>query len=177
MEALEEQMQIVRGHWGEGPFSFYGEHYSVSELDARPKPVQRPLPLILGAKGGPRSLRFGARYADEYNPVMSTAEEIADLRRRLDEACGAEGREPATLPLSMMTGWLVGADRAELLDRAGRLSEWKGGDADADHGPAPLAPRPRRGGADGAGDRSGSRRLSTPQKCEAPARTLRRRGG
>ena len=127
MEALEEQMQIVRGHWGEGPFSFEGKHYSARELDALPKPVQRPrLPLILGAKGGPRSLRLGARYADEYNTVMATAAEIADIRRRLDEACEAEGRDPASLPLSMMTGWLVGADRAELLDRASRLAQWKG---------------------------------------------------
>jgi alkanesulfonate monooxygenase SsuD/methylene tetrahydromethanopterin reductase-like flavin-dependent oxidoreductase (luciferase family) len=31
-----------------------------------------------------------------------------------------------------MTGWLVGADRAELLDRAGRLSKWKGGDGDGE---------------------------------------------
>ena len=132
MEALEEQMQIVRGHFAEGPFSFSGEHYSVTELDARPKPVRRPLPLILGAKGGPRSLRFGARYADEYNTVMATAAEIADLRRRLAEACEKEGRDPATLPLSIMTGCLVGADRAELLDRASRLSEWKGGDGDGE---------------------------------------------
>jgi alkanesulfonate monooxygenase SsuD/methylene tetrahydromethanopterin reductase-like flavin-dependent oxidoreductase (luciferase family) len=133
MEALEEQMQIVRGHWGEGPFDFGGEHYSVRELDARPKPVQKPLPLILGAKGGPRTLRMAVRWADEYNTVMLTAEEVADLRRRLDEACEKEGRNPATLPLSMMTGWLVGADRDDLLDRASRLSEWKGegGDGEA----------------------------------------------
>ena len=133
MEALEEQMQIVRGHWGEGPFDFDGERYSVRELDARPKPVQRPLPLILGAKGGPRTLRMAVRWADEYNTVMSTAEEIADLRKRLDEACEKEGRDPASLPLSMMTGWLVGADRDDLIDRASRLSEWKGegGDGEA----------------------------------------------
>jgi F420-dependent oxidoreductase-like protein len=134
MDALEEQMQIVRGHWAPGPFSFAGEHFSVKELDALPKPMQRPRPpLILGAKGGPRSLRMGARYADEYNTVMATPEEIADLRRRLDEACEKEGRDPTTLPLSMMTGWLVGADRDELLDRASRLSEWKGqgGDGEA----------------------------------------------
>jgi F420-dependent oxidoreductase-like protein len=132
MDALEEQMQIVRGHWSDGPFSFSGEHYSVRELDARPKPEQRPLPLILGAKGGPRSLRFAAHHADEYNTVMSTAAEVADLRRRLDEACEREGRDPATLPLSMMTGWLVGADRGELVDQASRLSEWKGGDGDGE---------------------------------------------
>ncbi len=130
MEALEEQMQIVRGHWGAGPFEFDGERYSVRELDARPKPVQRPLPLILGAKGGPRTLRMAARWADEYNTVMSTAEEIADLRKRLDEACEKEGRDPTSLPLSMMTGWLVGADRDDLIDRASRLSEWKGEGSD-----------------------------------------------
>jgi alkanesulfonate monooxygenase SsuD/methylene tetrahydromethanopterin reductase-like flavin-dependent oxidoreductase (luciferase family) len=125
MDALEEQMQIVRGHWAEGPFDFDGKYFSARELDALPKPVQQPLPLILGGRGGPRSLRLAARYADEYNTVMATAEEIADIRRRLDEACEAGGRNPATLPLSMMTGWLVGADRDELVDRASRLSRWK----------------------------------------------------
>jgi len=140
MEALEEQMQIVRGHWGEGAFDFDGEHYSARQLDARPKPVQQPLPLILGAKGGPRSLRIGARWADEYNTVMATAEEVADLRRRLDDACEKEGRDPATLPLSMMTGWLVGADREDLVDRASRLSEWKGEDGDSEAFIAGLRP-------------------------------------
>ena len=132
MEALEEQMQIVRGHWGEERFDFDGEHFSARELDARPKPVQQPLPLILGAKGGPRTLRMGARWADEYNTVMATAEEIADLRKRLDEACEKEGRDPASLPLSMMTGWLVGADRDDLLRRASALSQWKGEGDDAE---------------------------------------------
>jgi alkanesulfonate monooxygenase SsuD/methylene tetrahydromethanopterin reductase-like flavin-dependent oxidoreductase (luciferase family) len=126
MDALEEQMEVVRGHWGEGPFSFDGKYFSAHELDALPKPVQRPLPLILGGRGGPRSLRLAARYADEYNTVMATTEEVTDIRRRLDEACEAESRDPASLPLSMMTGWLVGADRAELVDRASRLSQWKG---------------------------------------------------
>ncbi len=137
LDALEEQMQIVRGHWAEGPFSFDGEHFSARELDALPKPVQRPRPpLILGGSGGPRSLRMAARWADEYNVVMSTAAEVADVRARLDAACEAEGRDPATLPLSMMTGWLVGADDAELHDRAARRARWAGKDLD---GPEFLA--------------------------------------
>lgn len=132
LDALEEQLQVVHGHWGEGPFSFEGEYFRARDLDALPKPVQRPRPpLILGGSGGPRSLRLAARYADEYNTVMSTAAEIADLRERLDRACEAEGRDSASLPLSMMTGWLVGADRAELVDRAAHLAAWKGED-DAD---------------------------------------------
>ncbi len=130
LDALEEQMQIVRGHWGPGPFSFDGKHFSAHQLDALPKPVQKPLPLILGGRGGPRSLRMAARFADEYNVVMSTAAQVAELRRQLDAACEAEDRDPATLPLSMMTGWLVGADEAELHDRAARLARWKGEEAD-----------------------------------------------
>jgi F420-dependent oxidoreductase-like protein len=133
ISALEEQMQVVRGHWAEGPFDFDGEYFSAKELDALPKPVQRPRPpLILGGRGGNRSLRLAAKYADEYNTVMASAEEVRDIRARLDAACEAEGRDPADLPLSMMTGWLVGADADELRDRAARLSEWKGEDGDGD---------------------------------------------
>jgi F420-dependent oxidoreductase-like protein len=134
MDALEEQMHVVLGHWELGPFDFEGTYYSARGLDARPKPVQQPHPpLILGGGGGKRSARLAARYADEYNTVMATPAEVREIRARLDAACEAEGRDPASLPLSMMTGWVVGADAAELRDRAGRLSAWKGegGDGEA----------------------------------------------
>ena len=133
LDMLEEQLQLIPRYWEPGPLSFEGDNYSAKDIDALPKPVQRPRPpLILGGRGGPRSLAFAARWADEYNAVMSTAEEIADVRRRLDRACEVEDRDPETLPLSMMTGWLVAADHEELRDRAGRLSRWKGGDGDGD---------------------------------------------
>jgi F420-dependent oxidoreductase-like protein len=133
MDALEEQMEVIRRHWEEGAFNYEGRHYRAKNLDAMPKPMQQPrLPLILGGKGGPRSLRLAAALADEYNTVMSTAEEIADVRKRLDQACEAAERDPKTLPLSMMTGWLVGADEAELRDRASRLAQWKGEGEDGD---------------------------------------------
>lgn len=127
MDALEEQLQLIGMQWEDGPFSLEGRYWSVENLDAQPKPVQRPRPpLILGAKGGPRSLRLAARFADEYNTVFLLPEQIRDLRHRLDAACEAEDRDPASLPLSMMTSWLVGADRAELVERATRLAQWKG---------------------------------------------------
>jgi F420-dependent oxidoreductase-like protein len=137
MDALEEQLELIPRYWEDGPFNYEGRHYRAKNLDALPKPVQQPRPpLILGGKGGPRSLRLAARFADEYNTVMSTPAEIADVRKRLDQACEAADRDPASLPLSMMTGWLVGADRDDLRDRASRLSQWKG---DGDDGDAFLA--------------------------------------
>jgi F420-dependent oxidoreductase-like protein len=137
LDALEEQMELIHRYWEEGPFNYEGRHYRAKNLDPLPKPIQEPkLPLILGGKGGPRSLRLAAALADEYNTVMSTAAEIADVRKRLDEACEAADRDPRSLPLSMMTGWLVGADADELRDRASRLAQWKG---EGDDGEALLA--------------------------------------
>jgi F420-dependent oxidoreductase-like protein len=132
-DRLEEQLQLIGLHWAEGPASLQGRYYSAEDLDALPKPVQKPRPpLILGAKGGPRSLRLAARFADEYNTVFLVPEEVRDLRQRLDRACEAEGRDPATMPLSMMTSWMVGADRAELVERATRLARWKGEGSDGE---------------------------------------------
>ena len=122
---LEEQLQLVSLHWRDEPFSFDGRRYKVRDLDALPKPIQRPRPnVILGGRGGSRSIAVGVRFADEYNTFHRTADECAVIRRELDDASAEHGRDP--LPLSLMTGWVVGEDRAELLDRAGRLAEWRG---------------------------------------------------
>jgi F420-dependent oxidoreductase-like protein len=131
MALLEEQLQLIAGEWADGPFSFRGRHYTVRDLDALPKPVQRPRPtLILGGSGGPRSLAMAARFADEYNTTSKSAAECAAVRRALDEACRREERDP--IPLSFMAAWLAGEDRAELLERAGKLAEWGGHDGDAE---------------------------------------------
>jgi alkanesulfonate monooxygenase SsuD/methylene tetrahydromethanopterin reductase-like flavin-dependent oxidoreductase (luciferase family) len=115
MHEMERQLQVIASHWSDGL--------------PQPKPVQKPRPnLIVGGRGGPRSIRMAARYADEYNTVNKTAAECAAIREQLSAACAAEGRDP--IPLSLMTGWLAGEDRAELLDRAGRLAEWVARDAD-----------------------------------------------
>jgi F420-dependent oxidoreductase-like protein len=122
---LEEQLQLVSREWADGRLSFEGRRYTMRDLEALPKPVQRPRPnLIVGGRGGRRSVAVGARFADEYNTFHKTVDECAAIRRELDDACARAGRDP--LPLSLMTGWIVGEDRAELLDRAGRLADWQG---------------------------------------------------
>jgi len=125
MAILAEQLEIIHRQWGEEPFDFAGEHYVVRNLDARPKPVQRPHPpLIVGGAAGPRSARLAAKWADEYNTVYVTPDEGRERRRGLDEACRAEGRDPQTLRFSMMTGFVIGADEDEVSARTERLAEW-----------------------------------------------------
>lgn len=127
MDILTEQLQVVLGSWGEEPFTFKGEHYVLRALDARPKPVQRPHPpLIMGGVAGPRSAALAALFATEYNTAFPTLQDVRERRARIAQACEHAGREP--IPFSVMTCVLVGADEAELRDRAGRLAERIGGD-------------------------------------------------
>ena len=59
-----EAVAILRGLFGEGPTSFEGRSYTISELDGQPKPVQRPHPPFLIGGTRERMLRIAAREAD-----------------------------------------------------------------------------------------------------------------
>ena len=61
---LAEAITVLKGCFADGPFSFAGSHYSITELDAHPKPVQRPHPPFLIGGGGRRTLDLAAREAD-----------------------------------------------------------------------------------------------------------------
>ncbi len=127
MDVLEEQLQVVLGAWGQTTFSFSGQHYQLDTLEAQPKPVQQPHPpLIMGGNAGPRSARLAARYADEYNTVFPTLDDIRERRERVHRACAEAGREP--LRFSIMTGVLAGSNEAELRERTRRLGAKMGAD-------------------------------------------------
>ena len=103
MDQLAEQLEIVHRQWGDDPYSFAGEHYRLEDLDARPKPVQRPHPpLLMGGKAGPRAAALAARWADEYNTAFATLDDVVAMKERVTAACEAAGREP--IPFSLMTG-------------------------------------------------------------------------
>lgn len=84
IERMAESVAILKGLFGEGPFSFAGEHYTITDLDLQPKPVQKPHPPILIGGGGKRMLRTAGRLADivGVNPNLKagaiTAETAAD---------------------------------------------------------------------------------------------------
>lgn len=130
MDVLEEQLEVVIGNWtgsAQAPFSFTGTHYTLRDLDAQPKPVQRPHPpLLIGGSGGRRSAALAARYSDEYNTPFPTLDDVRRRRETVLRACDDAGRDP--LPFSVMTGFLVGADESELRDRAARLAQRIGAD-------------------------------------------------
>jgi F420-dependent oxidoreductase-like protein len=130
MDMLEEQLQVVLGTWSDGPFSFEGKHYRLCDLNAEPKPAQRPHPpLIIGGNAGPRSCALAARFADEYNTVYPTVSDVLHRREQVLAACERAGREP--IQFSIMTAVIAGADENDLRDRLTRVARvrWDGPDA------------------------------------------------
>ncbi|MGH3391993.1 MAG: TIGR03621 family F420-dependent LLM class oxidoreductase [Actinomadura sp.] len=67
---LTEAIQVLKGLWRGGPFSYTGEHYTIDGLEQLPVPVQRPHPRLMLGGGGPRMLRLAAREADIVNLTM-----------------------------------------------------------------------------------------------------------
>ncbi len=129
-DVFAEQLEIVARQLTEERFDHRGEHYALEGCEARPKPVQARLPIILGGVAGPRASRLAARFADEYNTVFATAEQCRERRDNIERACDEAGREMLTF--SLMTGCLVGEDEAEFQDRARLLFERSGKEGDLD---------------------------------------------
>lgn len=60
---LAEAVAVFKGCFADGPFSFAGEHYTITDHDALPKPVQRPHPPIMIGGGGRATLTLAGREA------------------------------------------------------------------------------------------------------------------
>lgn len=126
-ERLEEQVAVVHGLLTQERFSYEGRHYALRDVEFLPKSVQVPhLPLILGGKRvGSRMQALIGSYADEFNTVGGTPEEVAERFDRARRGCRDAGRDPDTLVTSLMTwffvaptedGYLAKLERARALD-------------------------------------------------------------
>jgi alkanesulfonate monooxygenase SsuD/methylene tetrahydromethanopterin reductase-like flavin-dependent oxidoreductase (luciferase family) len=115
MEAEHERLGIPFPDDAERVAAFSGHVERVDrQLRGDPLVTQRPRPpLIVGGSAQRGTTEAAVRFADEYNTTFRVdAAEAARRRRRLDEACERGGRDPSTLPLSLMTPFLLDRDHA-----------------------------------------------------------------
>jgi alkanesulfonate monooxygenase SsuD/methylene tetrahydromethanopterin reductase-like flavin-dependent oxidoreductase (luciferase family) len=99
---FEDALEIITPLLREGRVSYEGRFFK-GESTIHPRGPRPQGPPILTAGSGPRMLRLTAKFADRWNSVWYglPTDEFRDERRRLEEACAAIGRDPATIEVSV----------------------------------------------------------------------------
>ena len=129
VDRFEEAVAIVKGMLSaEGPFSFAGKHYTITDYDPLPRPVQRPRPPLIIGGGGRRVLSIAGREADivSINVDLRGGKGDADVapnaapeqtRRKIAWVKEAAGSRFEELELHTLVGFvLVTDDRQGVID-------------------------------------------------------------
>ena len=74
IDRLDEAIQIFKGLFAGGKFSFSGRHYAIAELEGWPLPLQKPHPPFLLGGGGRKMLTLAGREADIVHINFNLAE-------------------------------------------------------------------------------------------------------
>jgi F420-dependent oxidoreductase-like protein len=104
-----EQLEIVHRLWTEDRVDFRGEHYTLEDAPAQPKPLAKPW-ILVGGSGTRGTVEPALRFADEYNTPFVSPEEFARIKAKV-----------SGLPVSTMTGCILGETRDDALERAHTL--------------------------------------------------------
>jgi len=148
---FEESVDIVRECWTGERFSYRGKHYTLEDVQIRPRPYQRPGPPLWFGASVPAAARRAGRLADALvgtpSTTLESATRLADIYQ---EAARQAGRSPQVV--LMRDAW-VAPTRAEAEQVYGpevlaayryywenRLSEFRNIPADAEFSLKTLAP-------------------------------------
>jgi F420-dependent oxidoreductase-like protein len=119
MARLEEQLAIVTGLLATpvgAKFSYAGKYFQLTDSPALPKPVQDPVPIIIGGKGPSRTPALAATYATEFNVPFASLDAVTAQFDRVRAAAG--DRE---LIYSAAVTTCIGKDDAEVARRAAAI--------------------------------------------------------
>lgn len=112
---LEEACQVIRLLHSQERSNFEGRFYRLRDAPCEPKPLQQPLPLLVGGSGEKVTMRIAAKYANEWNcwGLPETIERKSEVLRR---HCLEVGRDPSSIKLSAQA-LVYMSDNKEQLER------------------------------------------------------------
>jgi len=113
LERLDEACQVIKALFTEPRANFKGKHYQLTDAPLEPKPLQNPLPLLIGGGGEKVTLRIAAKYADEWNYWGDPAT-IRHKMAVLDRHCEELGRDPRSIRRSAQSLLYLSDDPAFL---------------------------------------------------------------
>lgn len=98
---LRECVRALRTLWTESEPEFHGKTFSFGPVKFEPKPVQQPLPILIGGETDV-ALRRAAELGDGWYGVRHTPESVAPVVAKLRELRRAAGRDH--LPFEVTVG-------------------------------------------------------------------------
>jgi probable F420-dependent oxidoreductase len=100
---MEERVRAMRAIWTQTKPQFDGKHVRFGPMMTWPKPVQKPLPVIVGGMfphGARRAIAFGDAWMPHARrPEYGESDVLAHLPN-FREMAKAAGRDPASMPIT-----------------------------------------------------------------------------
>jgi probable F420-dependent oxidoreductase len=116
---MTEQIALLRRLWTERSVTFEGRFETVTGAGLAPLPVQRPIPIWIGASTEAALKRTG-RLADGWFPQLPPGERFKEALGLVHESARAAGRDPAAIGVEGRVGVSQGAEAA-----AKGISDWR----------------------------------------------------
>jgi probable F420-dependent oxidoreductase len=116
---LDEQIALLRQLWTEESVTYDGQFDHIKGAGLAPLPVQRPIPLWLGAQS-PVAYRRVGRVADGWFPQISPGPDLDEALQVIADGAADAGRDPAAIGMDGRVTWR--GDEAQLAER---LTQWQ----------------------------------------------------
>jgi probable F420-dependent oxidoreductase len=113
-----EQIELLRRLWTEPSVTFHGAFDTVTGAGLAPLPVQRPIPIWIGAASAPGYRRAG-RLADGWFPMMEPGPDLDAALAEVDRGARDAGRDPASIGMEARVSWQGDTD-----DVAEQIAAW-----------------------------------------------------
>lgn len=134
---LAESLRVLNGLFADGPFSYEGEHYQISELNGYPKPIQRPRPPVLLGGGQKRMLMLAGREADIVSMLTTSVasgalsddptERLAEsVRQKIEWVRQGAGERFDQIELNLIPSFVFTDDRQGAAEQLIRTRGWIG---------------------------------------------------
>ena len=96
----DEHIALLRALWtAPGPHvEFHGEFWDIPPMDPEPKPVQQPIPILIGGHSDV-AMERAARIGDGWIAGDLSTDRLAGLLPTLAAAAERHGREPSSIPV------------------------------------------------------------------------------